>query len=71
MRHADQDRGHLDEALNALLLLAYVAVRQGDAVGLMTFGGPKRWFAPRKDPEPYAMEHTQRLTAGTERDGRA
>jgi uncharacterized protein (DUF58 family) len=51
MRHADQDRGHLDEALNALLLLAYVAVRQGDAVGLMTYGGPKRWLAPRKDPD--------------------
>jgi uncharacterized protein (DUF58 family) len=50
MRHADRGRGHLDEALNALLLLAYVAVRQGDAVGLMTFGGPRRWFAPRKDP---------------------
>ena len=50
MRHADENRGHLDEALNALLLLAYVAVRQGDAVGLMTFGGPERWLAPRKDP---------------------
>ena len=51
MRHADRGRAHLDEALNALLLLAYVAVRQGDAVGLMTFGGPKRWLAPRKDPD--------------------
>jgi uncharacterized protein (DUF58 family) len=52
MRHVDADgRGHLDEALNALLLLAYVAVRQGDAVGLMTYGGPRRWFAPRKDPD--------------------
>ncbi|MBK1723106.1 DUF58 domain-containing protein [Thiocystis violacea] len=50
MRHVDAGRGHLDEALNALLLLAYVAVRQGDAVGLMTYGGPRRWFAPRKEP---------------------
>ncbi len=52
MRHRDagQGRGHLDDALNALLLLAYVAVRQGDAVGLMTYGGPRRWFAPRKEP---------------------
>ena len=50
MRHTDGERAHLDEALNALLLLAYVAVRQGDAVGLMTFGGPERWLAPRKDP---------------------
>ncbi|WP_245535748.1 DUF58 domain-containing protein [Thiorhodococcus drewsii] len=50
MRHQDAGRGHLDEALNALLLLAYVAVRQGDAVGLMTYGGVRRWFAPRKEP---------------------
>ena len=49
MRHVDAGRGHLDEALNALLLLAYVAVRQGDAVGLMTYGGPRRWLAPRKE----------------------
>ena len=51
MRHADATCGHLDEALNALLLLAYVAVHQGDAVGLMTYGGPRRWFAPRKEPD--------------------
>jgi len=51
MRHVDaRGRGHLDEALNALLLLAYVAVRQGDAVGLMTYGGARRWLAPRNEP---------------------
>jgi uncharacterized protein (DUF58 family) len=58
MRHRerpeDGGRGHLDEALNALLLLAYVAVRQGDSVGLMTYGGPRRWHAPRKDPDTVA-----------------
>ncbi|MCC6192841.1 MAG: DUF58 domain-containing protein, partial [Burkholderiales bacterium] len=33
----------------ALLLLAYVALRQGDAVGMQTFGhGEPRWLAPRK-----------------------
>jgi len=26
-----------------MLLLAYVAVRQGDAVGFMAFGGTRRW----------------------------
>jgi len=52
MRHLDTDgHGHLDQALNALLLLAYVAVRQGDAVGLMTYGGPRHWFAPRNHPD--------------------
>jgi uncharacterized protein (DUF58 family) len=48
MRHADRARVHLDEALNAMLLLAYVAIRQGDAVGFMAFGGLHRWWPPRK-----------------------
>ncbi len=42
---------HFDEALNALMLLAYVALRDGDEVGAMTFGhqqGEERRFAPRK-----------------------
>jgi uncharacterized protein (DUF58 family) len=42
---------HFDEALNALILLAHVALKEGDAVGVMTFGcppGEERHFAPRK-----------------------
>ncbi len=42
---------HFDEALNALMLLAHVALKEGDAVGAMTFGtevGQQRHFAPRK-----------------------
>ncbi len=30
MRHLEDDTGHLDQALNAMLLLAYVAAEQGD-----------------------------------------
>ncbi len=41
---------HFDHVLNAALLLAYVALRQGDAVGLLTMSGPQRWLAPRKSP---------------------
>ena len=37
MRSQDGDLSHFDHALNALLLLGYVALRQGDAVGLSTF----------------------------------
>jgi len=48
MRHAEDGRVHLDQALNAMLLLAYVAARQGDAVGFMAFGGTRRWYPPRK-----------------------
>jgi len=48
MRAQDDDLSHFDHALNALLLLSYVALRQGDAVGLMSFGGQRRWLAPQK-----------------------
>ena len=43
--------GHFDQVLNAIMLLSYVALRQGDAVGALTFGTPEgdeRVFAPRK-----------------------
>ena len=37
MRSQDDELSHFDHALNACLLLSYVALRQGDAVGLCTF----------------------------------
>ena len=48
MHARDGALSHFDHALNALLLLSYVALRQGDAVGLMTFSGPHRWLPPVK-----------------------
>jgi uncharacterized protein (DUF58 family) len=52
MRHRDRaGHAHLDEALNAMLLLAYVALRQGDAVGLLAYGGDERWLPPRRSPD--------------------
>ena len=48
MRSQDSDLSHLDHALNACLLLAYSALRQGDAVGIHTFAGPSCVLAPRK-----------------------
>lgn len=48
MRAEDGAHRHFDEALNATLLLAYVALRQGDAVGLMSFAGPERYRPARK-----------------------
>ncbi|MDM8558497.1 DUF58 domain-containing protein [Candidatus Parabeggiatoa sp. HSG14] len=44
----DGPLSHFDHTLNAILLLSYVALRQGDALGLMTFSGQQRWIAPRK-----------------------
>jgi uncharacterized protein (DUF58 family) len=55
MRADDTQHGmgatHFDQALNALMLLAFVALKSGDAVGAMTFGTPEdraKRFAPRK-----------------------
>jgi uncharacterized protein (DUF58 family) len=50
MRAVDRGAAHFDYALNSVLLLTYVALRQGDAVGLMTLGGPERWLPPQKGP---------------------
>lgn len=55
MRADDPDglpgSGHFDQVLNAVMLLSYVALREGDAVGAFTFGmgsGTHKWLAPRK-----------------------
>ena len=48
MRALDGDLNHFDHSLNAALLLSYIALRQGDSVGVMTFGGEDRWIAPVK-----------------------
>ncbi|MEN8132907.1 MAG: DUF58 domain-containing protein [Pseudomonadota bacterium] len=48
MRTQDDELPHFDHSLNALLLLAYVALRQGDAVGVGTFGGSRLWLPPAK-----------------------
>lgn len=51
MRSQDGELAHFDHALNACLLLSYVALRQGDAVGLATFAGEQqRFLAPVKGP---------------------
>ncbi|KPH02329.1 hypothetical protein AEQ67_02100 [Pseudomonas sp. RIT-PI-q] len=49
MRSQDGELAHFDHALNACLLLSYVALRQGDAVGLSTFAVEQpRYLAPVK-----------------------
>mgnify|MGYP001010093900 CR=1 FL=1 len=48
----DGELSHFDHVLNAALLLAYVGLREGDAVGLLTMGSGdpihERFLAPRK-----------------------
>jgi uncharacterized protein (DUF58 family) len=82
MRADDSSGGigtsHFDQVLNATMLLTYVALKHGDAVGALTFGTPpgkERWFAPHKGAitlnalmnELYAVQptptHSDYLTA--------
>lgn len=39
---------HFDHALDASLVVSYLALRQGDAVGLYATGGDERWVAPQR-----------------------
>ena len=44
----DGELSHFDQALNGMLLMSYVALRQGDAVGVMTMSQQRRWLPPTK-----------------------
>lgn len=62
MRHMEEGQAHLDQALNAMLLVAYIASKQGDAVGFLSSGGARsgkssepsgqgaqeKWASPKK-----------------------
>ena len=42
----EQGLSHFDRALDAALLVSYIALKRGDAVGLATTGESPRWVAP-------------------------
>jgi len=48
MRAMEGDVPQFDHCLNAMLLLSYVALRQGDHVGVLSFGGQEKWLPPVK-----------------------
>ena len=48
MRAHDGGVPQFDHCLNAMLLLAYTALRQGDHVGILGVGGSDRWLSPVK-----------------------
>ncbi|THB72994.1 MAG: DUF58 domain-containing protein [Gammaproteobacteria bacterium] len=48
MRSKDGEMSHFDHALNSILLLSYVALKQGDAVGFHAINGIDRSLSPRK-----------------------
>jgi uncharacterized protein (DUF58 family) len=50
-RHGSVGTSHFDQVLNAVMLLSYVALHEGDSVGALTFGTPpgaEKSFAPKK-----------------------
>jgi uncharacterized protein (DUF58 family) len=74
----DGELAHFDHALDAALVVGYLALRQGDAVGLLATGGAQRWVAPQRglgaidvllrasydlEPAPVATDY---LAAATE-----
>lgn len=66
LRARDGELAHFDHVLNAVLLLSWVALRQGDAVGLLSFSGEERWVAPTKGPAamPRLLEQLFDLESG-------
>lgn len=73
----DGEINHFDQALDAALIVAYLALRQGDAVGLYVGGSQPRWLAPQRGmgaidqilqvaydlfPEPVATDYLQDAT---------
>lgn len=68
MRHMEDGQAHLDQALNAMLLLAYVGIRQGDAAGFLSFAGTEKWAAPQKGAHVvnHLLDQTYDLHSTTE-----
>ena len=78
MMASDGGLSHFDHVLNASLVVSYLALRQGDGVGLFASGGDSRWVAPKRglgaidtllrasydlQPKPVATDY---LAAATE-----
>ncbi|MGC4017403.1 MAG: DUF58 domain-containing protein [Luteolibacter sp.] len=59
MRAMDGSLPQFDHCLNAMLLVAHVALRQGDQVGVQSFGGTNRWLPPFKGSHamPVLLNH--------------
>lgn len=48
MLAVDDGVSHFDQALNAALVLGYLALQQGDSMGFMTSGEERRWLPPQR-----------------------
>ena len=68
MRSQDGHLSHFDHALNGMLLMAYVALKQSDAIGCLSFSGTQRWLPPIKSigHMPKLLNHVYDLEASTQ-----
>jgi uncharacterized protein (DUF58 family) len=59
MRAMDGGVPQFDHVLNAILLVAHLALRQGDQVAVKSFGGSDRWLPPMKGSHamPVLLNH--------------
>lgn len=59
MRAMDGALPQFDHALNAVLLVSHIALKQGDQVGVKSFGGTDRWLPPVKGAHamPVILNH--------------
>ncbi|WP_395740818.1 DUF58 domain-containing protein [Prosthecobacter sp.] len=68
MRALDGGLSQFDHCLNAMLLIAFIALRQGDEVGVVGFGGVQRWLPPVKGAHsmPKLLNHLYNYEASNE-----
>jgi uncharacterized protein (DUF58 family) len=68
MRALDGGLSQFDHCLNAMLLIAFIALRQGDEVGVAGFGGVQRWLPPVKGAHsmPKLLNHLYNYEASAE-----
>jgi uncharacterized protein (DUF58 family) len=59
MRALDGELSQFDHCLNAMLLISFIALRQGDEIGVIGFGGTKKWLPPVKGAHsmPKLLNH--------------
>ena len=67
LRAMDGELSQFDHCLNAMLLLSFIALRQGDRVGIMGFGGTDRWLPPQSGSSamPVILNHLYDYQTGT------
>lgn len=67
LRAIDGELSQFDHCLNAMLLLSFIALRQGDRVGIMGFGGSDRWLPPQSGASamPIILNHLYDYRTGS------